>query len=106
MDKPNDFKALEADFVSHQEKIKRIRTNIMISAELKEKIVSAYGEGNLGRVLEVGALMKLRRDGFIPAEPKGAEPANMDSYLAAKKEKVALEEIKERVEKVAPKKPK
>jgi len=105
MDKTNDFSALESD-LEGKTKITRVRANIWIQEELKNFIVETYGERKLGQVLEAGALMKLRRDGHIPDKPKGAEPAGMESYVAAKKpEKVAIEEIKERVEKET-KKPK
>jgi hypothetical protein len=104
MSKMNEFEALESD-LEGKAKIKRVRANIWIHEELKETILEKYGEGQLGRVLEAGALMKLRRDGYIPEKPRGAEPAGMDNYAAAKKEKVALEEIKDRVEKSGAKKP-
>ena len=104
MSKFGDFARLDAD-LEGGDKIEREKTLILLSVQLKETIKSAYGERMLGKILEAGALIKLRRDGHIPDKPRGAEPAGMETYVAAKKpEKVALEEIKERVE--PPKKPK
>jgi hypothetical protein len=99
------FSDLEADLEGKLSKPERERISILFSTELKETIREIYGERNLGKILEASALMKLRKDGHIP-EPRGAEPAGMESYVKAKKvEKVALDEIKERVEKET-KKPK
>jgi hypothetical protein len=98
MPNSNKFDALELD-LEGKTKIKRVRANIWIYEDLKEAIVNAYGEKQLGKILEAGALMKLRRDGHIPEKPKGAEPAGMDAYAEAKKEKVAIDEIKDRIEK-------
>lgn len=103
MTKLPDFSDLEADLEGKMSKPERERISILFSVELKEIIRETYGDRNLGKVLETSALMKLRRDGHIPDKPKGVEPAGMDSYAKAK-EKIALEEIKERVE--PPKKPK
>lgn len=100
MKKADSFDALESEIAGKEVKVKRVRANIWIQEDLKAMIIETYGEGQLGRVLEHGALMKLRRDGHIPEKPKGVEPAHMESYVAAKKvEKVAIDEIKERVEK-------
>lgn len=105
MSKTNNFDELESEIAGKEVEIKRVRANIWIQEDLKEMIISTYGERQLGRVLEHGALMKLRRDGHLPEKPRGAEPAGMEKYVAAKKpEKVAIDEIKERVEKEAPRK--
>jgi hypothetical protein len=104
MSKTYDFSKLDAD-LEGTNKVEREKTTILFAIELKEAVEAAYGKGRLGSVLEAGALMKLRRDGHVPEKPKGAEPAGMNNYVEAKKEKVALEEIKDRVEKSGAKKP-
>lgn len=105
MTRDDDFSRLENDLEGN-DKVEREKTLILLSVQLKETIKEAYGERMIGKVLEAGALMKLRRDGHIPEKPRGVEPAGMESYVATKKvEKIALDEIKERVEKpIKPKK--
>ena len=105
MNKNNDFADLESELEGKNPKILREKTNILMSVELKERLRATYLDRSLGHILEEGALMKLRRDGHIPEKPKGAEPAGMDSYAKAK-EKIALDEIKERIAKEVPKMPK
>jgi hypothetical protein len=106
MSNPDELKDLEADLEGKKAAVSRERTNVLLSAELKEKIKTVYPDRSLGSVLEEGAIIKLRKDGHIPEKPAKAEPAQMESYVKAKKvEKVAIDEIKDRVEKSAPKKP-
>lgn len=104
MTKEYDFAKLDDDLAG-KNKVERKRTTLLLAVQLMNAIESAYGKGKIGTVLEAGALMKLRRDGHIPDDPKGAEPANMGRYVATKekeKEKVALDEIRERTLKSSP----
>jgi hypothetical protein len=104
MTKEYDFSKLDAD-LQGVNKVERKRTTILLAVQLMDAIESAYGKGKIGSVLEAGALMKLRRDGHIPEKPEGVEPAQMNRYVATKekeKEKVAIEEIRERTLKGSP----
>lgn len=74
-------------------------------------LVTKFYPNKLARMIEGMLLEQMEKDGFIPPvmpkKQRGAEPAGMDTYAAAKKaEKIALEEIKERSEKAAPAKSK
>lgn len=70
-------------------------------------LVTEFYPNKVGRLIEGLLLEQMEKDGFIPPVlPKKAEPAHMESYVKSKKvEKVAIDEIKDRVEKSAPKKP-
>jgi hypothetical protein len=101
----NDLRDLDADLEGKKVEVVRERTNVLISTKLKEQLKITYPNRSLGSILEEGAMVKLRKDGHLPEKPKGVEPAGMDAYAEAKKEKVAIDEIKERVEKSSAKKP-
>lgn len=70
---------------------------------IMHELVSEFYRHKVARLVERLLLEQMEKDGFIPSVlPKkqtGAEPADMDTYAASKKEKIALEEIRERVEK-------
>lgn len=104
MTKEYDFAKLDDDLAG-KNKVERKRTTLLLAVQLMDAIENAYGKGKIGTVLEAGALMKLRRDGHIPDATKGVEPAHMERYVNTKekdKEKIALDEIRERTLKSSP----
>lgn len=72
------------------------------------KLITTFYPNKAGRLIEGLLLEQMEKDGHIPPVlPKvtKAEPSHMLAYEASKKaEKIALEEIKERAEKLRPKK--
>lgn len=62
---------LDAEHRGHEAEVRREKTTIMFSAELKEQLRAHYPKRSLGSLFEETTLAKLRADGFVA--PKGSE---------------------------------